>query len=262
MRSTRLLSPDQFADVFEPLLPSRVGYVRPYGNVGDKLIESATLQLFAEFGVRWKYQSHEGPLEPRVDHLVYGGGGNMGTFYRDNWEQRGQALRLGLPMTILPQTFTSAEDRDYARIYVRERDSLRLCPTATLAPDLALGLVWKRSTPPTKDLGVFLRGDVESAVNRRWWSRDPARMCRTPEAYLNLAASYRRLVTDRLHFAICGLIAGRDVALLPNSYYKNRAMHATWLEDLGCRFAASVSEAVAALTVTNRSHSLFWRLAG
>lgn len=51
-------------------------------------------------------------------------------------------------------------------------------------------------------------------------------------------------MTDRLHFAIAGLHAGRDVTLLANDYHKNKSMHETWLADLGCRFATTLSEAL------------------
>ncbi len=53
MPRRRLLPVEAFAGVCEPLVGKRVGYVRPFGNVGDELIELAMTQLFAEFGVRW-----------------------------------------------------------------------------------------------------------------------------------------------------------------------------------------------------------------
>ena len=34
-----------------------------------------------------------------------------------------------------------------------------------------------------------------------------------------------------------GVALDRDVILLANAYHKNRSMHATWLGNLGCRFA-------------------------
>ena len=49
-----LLTPDVFAIVFEPFVGRRVGYVRPIGNVGDRLIELATVQLFATYGIDWQ----------------------------------------------------------------------------------------------------------------------------------------------------------------------------------------------------------------
>ena len=246
-RRHRLLGPAAFADVFAPLVGSRVGYVRPVGNVGDDLIELATTQLFAAYGIRWRQVTAEelaGPCAD-VDVLVFGGGGNMGDRYRGNYELRGMALATSLPVVILPQSFTSPEDRGFHRVYVRERSSLRFHPGGILAPDLALGLAWDEPARPDRGLGVFLRRDQERGGRKPLLARDPVRMARTPAAYLALAARHRRIVTDRLHFAVAGLHAGRDVTLVANDYHKNRSMHETWLAALGCRFAATAAEALA-----------------
>ncbi len=239
-----LLPPEAFAHVFEPLRGKRIGFVRPRGNVGDALIEWATFQLFDAFGIDWQFQHPNGPVE--VDELVFGGGGNMGRLYEQNWQLRGRCLEWGRPMTILPQSFTSPEGRRYTRVYVRERGSLKLAPDGVLAPDLALALDYATRVAPRRRLGLFLRKDGERALAKRWLCRDPVKRCRTPQQYLDLAARYEHVVTDRLHCAISGLIVGRRVTLLPNAYHKNASMHETWLADLGCRFAPSVAAALAA----------------
>jgi exopolysaccharide biosynthesis predicted pyruvyltransferase EpsI len=239
----RLLPSEAFTEVFQPLVGRRIGYIRPLGNVGDALIELATLQMFDEFGIDWRLQDPAGPVGTELDTLVFGGGGNMGARYRNNWELRGRILSLGLPVIIFPQTFSAPEERPYQRIFVRERVSLSYCPQATLAPDLALGLRHLDRTAPTRGTGVFLRRDQERAAKRRWFARDPAKICSTPQQYFALAARYERIVTDRLHFAICGLILGRETTLLPNDYHKNESMYDTWLKGLGCRFARNVMAA-------------------
>lgn len=246
-RRHRLLGPAAFADVCTPLVGSRVGYVRPVGNVGDDLIELAMTQLFAAYGIRWRQVTAEelGRHGADVDVLVFGGGGNMGERYRGNYDLRGRALATGLPLVILPQSFTSPEDRGFERVYVRERSSLRFHPGGILAPDLALGLAWPEPAGPDRDLGVFLRRDQERGGRKPLFFRDPVRMARTPAAYLALAARHRRIVTDRLHFAVAGLHAGRDVTLVANDYHKNRSMHETWLAEFGCRFASTAAEALA-----------------
>lgn len=234
-----LLPASLFAAVFEPLIGRRVGFVEPIGNVGDRLITLATKQLFAKFGVRWRQVTLDDV--GGVDVLVWGGGGNMGTLYMNNWDLRTRCLATGLPVTIFPQSFTTREDRAYERVYVRERASLELHPEAKLAPDLALGLDYETNTRPTRVRGVFLRRDKEAARRRwfRWRLKDPVRMCDDPIEYLELAAQYEQIVTDRLHFAICGLILGRRTTLLGNSYHKNASLHATWLASLGCEYAHS-----------------------
>jgi exopolysaccharide biosynthesis predicted pyruvyltransferase EpsI len=238
----RLLDAGAFAHVFEPLVGRRVGYIRSVGNVGDDLIELATAQLLDTFGIRWHLQA---PTEPAdVDYLLFSGGGNMGSRYANNHAIRGQALALGPPLIILPQSFTDREDRPFAKVFVRERASLALRPDGILAPDLALGLAWTPPPRPDRDLGILLRRDRERTGRRRLFTPDPVRVCHSPADYLGLAARYRRIVTDRLHFAIAGLHAGRDVTLLANDYHKNRSMHETWLADLGCRFAPTLAQAL------------------
>ena len=239
----RLLELDAFSEVFAPLRGKRIGYVRPIGNVGDTLIEWATRELFDEFQVRWRLFDPEHDAAADVDELVFGGGGNMGTRYTNNWELRGRTLQIGLPVTVLPQSFTSPEPRPYKRVFVRERASLEFCPEAALAPELALGMRRTTWPPPQSETGVFLRRDRERSGGLRWLTRDPVRLCHDPLEYLTLAAHYKRIITDRLHFAICGLLVGRDTTLLPNDYHKNRSMFDTWLKTLGCRFAENLNEA-------------------
>lgn len=237
-----LLGPDAFSHVMTPLVGRRVGYVRPVGHVGDAMIELAMAQLFAEFGVRWLTLDLDDPAE--VDTVVFGGGGSMGRRSTQNHAIRTQALSLGLPVVILPQSFTDREDRPFASVFVREQASLGLRSDGTLAPDLSLGLAWSAAGPPTQDLGILMRRDHERTGRLLQLARDPVALCDTPAETLALAARYRRIITDRLHFAIAGLHAGRDVTLLPNNYHKNRSMHETWLSGLGCHFAESVEAAL------------------
>jgi hypothetical protein len=237
-----LLGPERFAAVLEPLLGRKVGYVRPAGHVGGSLIELATAQLFRLHGVRWVPLDLDRPAN--VDVIVFGGGGGMGDRTLVDHAARGRALRLGPPVVILPQSFTDREDRPFARVFVRERASLGLRPDALLAPDLALGLAWQPQGPPSRELGILMRRDGQRTGRRLVHASDPATICRSPVEAMALAARYRRIITDRLHCAIAGLHAGREVTLLPNNTHKNRSMHETWLADLGCRFAESVEAAL------------------
>lgn len=222
--------------MFEPLRGRRVGYVRMPGNVGDAVIEAATLQLFAHFGVDWRHATLEG--DP-ADEYVIAGGGNMGPHYAACRAVRRRALATGLPVTVLPQSFTGREDEPYARVFVRGRASLRLYPRGVLAPNLALGLAWDTPAPPRFSEGVWLRRDAEARFRDAPGSGDPIAGCRSWQEYLGRAADYAHVVTDRLHFAVAGLIGGRQVTLVPNSYHKNRAIYETWLGGLGCRWADS-----------------------
>lgn len=237
-----LLGADAFDHVMTPLLGSRIGYVQPVGHVGDALIELAMTQLFAEFGIRWLPLDLDDPCD--VDVIVFGGGGSMGRRSAHNHAIRSRTLALGLPVVILPQSFTDREDRPFASVFVREQASLGLRPDGILAPDLALGLAWPAAGPPVQDLGILMRRDHERTGRMLQLARDPVAICHTPAETLALASRYRRIITDRLHFAIAGLHAGREVTLLPNNYHKNRSMHETWLAGLGCHFAESVEAAL------------------
>lgn len=236
------LPASHFAHVFEPLQGKRIGFVRPTGNVGDMLIEKATLQLFDHFGIQWKYWRPQEPLES-IQELVFGGGGNMGETYRCNWDLRQMCLQTGLPVTILPQSFLGPEDRPFRRVYVRENASFQYAPEGILAPDLALGLRPEPFPAATNPLGIFLRRDLEARDTAPWYSLDPVELAQTPNQYLQLASHYEVIITNRLHLAVAGILLDRKVILLPNSYHKNTSMYETWLSGLGCGYARSLEEA-------------------
>ena len=236
----RLLNLNAYAALFDPLCGKRVGYVPMPGNCGDQLIELATMQLFAEF--RINYTIHKNKSPGSVDVFVIAGGGSMGGYYIDPRRIRERILTFGKPVIVFPQTFLGPEPLPYSQVFVREKHSLRFCPDAALAPDLALGLDYECQTVPTQANGIFLRKDKEGCFSWADSDGDPSPMCPTPEAYLQLAAEYENIVTDRLHFAIAGLICGRCVTLLPNAYFKNRAVWETWLEELGCQWSDRLPE--------------------
>lgn len=231
----QILQYDRYAEVFEPLQGKKVGYVRMNGNVGDTVIEVATVQCMQHFDLDFRVVDPCVPGDWRDrDELVIAGGGNMGTLYKGSRRIRMRALSTGLPVTVLPQSFTSPECAGYEKIWVREKSSLVVCPSGKLAPDLALCLKVPDQLDPRMDEGVFLRQDVEGVFKDHPSVGDPARMVRTWQDYVRLASQYEHIVTDRLHFAVCGMVCGRRVTLLPNVYWKNRSMYSTWLENLGC----------------------------
>lgn len=165
----------------------------------------------------------------------------MGSFYPECQELRVQASKLGVPVTVLPQSFIdSEEDIDlYDRIWVREKASLKVCPSAGLAPDLAMSArLQARTETIVKKSGIFLREDIEALFPDHSSSfGDPAILANNIASYLDLIAPFEHIVTDRLHFAIAAMLMQRKTTLLPNTYYKNRSMWETWLHDLGCEWA-------------------------
>jgi exopolysaccharide biosynthesis predicted pyruvyltransferase EpsI len=232
-----------FRPLFSRFVGQFVGLVRPLGNAGDDLIHAATLQMFQRFGIHWRDVSFTDPGSlADVTVLAYAGGGNMGRM----WGYHGtraklliQAAAARVPVIVLPQSFHEPCVDNFAHVFVRERLSLKFCPAGELSPDLALGYQLAAEPPAaTAGTGVFLRTDRESLPRvRRAGCVDPCSKCADHLSYLALAGQFHEIITDRLHFAVCGLILGRRVTLMANSYHKNRGMWETWLRDLGCKWA-------------------------
>ncbi|MEE9447631.1 MAG: polysaccharide pyruvyl transferase family protein [Arenicellales bacterium] len=241
---------------FRPLFPDAegiIGYVPMHGNVGDSLIEFATLSLLREWKIPFeiidaKNLSSSEPLPKEIKHLYISGGGNMGSLYPICQGLRKQAVSLGLPVTVLPQSFTNVEENiaAYDTLWVREKESLALCPSAKLAPDLALSAKLEPRLDDIKySCGLFLRQDTEALFSEHPLNLgDPANLAPNLAHYLSLVAAYEEIITDRLHFAIAGVLMQRKVTLLPNSYFKNFSMWDTWLSDLNCLWADHPDQAL------------------
>ena len=244
-----LISQARYEGLFLPLLNNRIGFLQLPGNHGDSMIAMATRQMFRMYSCDFREIGLDevecGRLNSPVTRLVIGGGGSMGKRYRWNYELRRKVLDLGVPVTVFPQTIVdSGEDLHvYEKIYARERTSAGLVDGIELFPDLALGLTWDCSADPGNETGVFLRSDWERSIADCEYSiGDPVGLCSTVDEYIALAGDYQHIVTDRVHFAIAGLMHGVQVTLLPGAYFKNRSFHDSWLKQLGCRWANTLSE--------------------
>jgi exopolysaccharide biosynthesis predicted pyruvyltransferase EpsI len=232
----RLVSLKTYDHIFGPYCGSKVLFSFGPGNVGDRMIELATLQLFDYYDITVS--------EDNPSVAFCGGGGNMGTFYMPcslNREKlKAKADEFGIPVIVLPQTWSGPDFLVADKYFARDRFSLLHEPKAIIAPDLGLAYLpyhLVAQAPTKKDL-LFFRDDVEktSLPNNNFC--DPAIRFNYTEldCYLNLAWDFEKIHTNRLHFAIAGLIGERDVTLYANSYYKNRAVFETSLCDLGCKW--------------------------
>lgn len=229
----RLLEPEYFREIFEPLKGTRCTLVTAGGNAGDLMIHRATRQLCDLFGV-----PHSNKIDGNTEHLLLFGGGNMGSPYHAGRAIRQKAIETRIPATQLPQSWMFPEDPGCERVFAREKKSLEIAPAGTiLAPDLALGMIIP-AIKPSRRYGreTFIRVDNECELVN-WPPHDPTRYCRTAEEYLATAGSYQSLETDRLHFAIAGMMMKTETTIMPNSYHKNRSMWETWLKNLGCLWA-------------------------
>ena len=92
---------------------------------------------------------------------------------------------------------------------------------------------------------IAFRRDKEATSQRapsRGYLCDPVMLANSFETWVDIHAQSKSIVTNRLHSAIVGSILGKPVILLPNSYFKNRAVYdyslqhrgVSWLDYLDC----------------------------
>lgn len=233
-----LLPPEKWEEIFRPWENKRVAYLGMYGNVGDQMIYDSALQMMSHYKIT--YQRWSEACE--VDALFMSGGGNLGA--ENQVERRAKlfawAKKRNVPCVILPQTLIEGKSEDFpgdVTIYARELVTSKKL-NAKFSPDLALGFRTSFVLPkPIFERGVF--GERMSSE----LTCDPIKLCQTPEGYVAMASLFNEVVTNRLHFAIASLIAGRKTVLLPNEYHKNRSVWEASLRDLGCGWRDQISDA-------------------
>lgn len=258
-----LLPYSAFAEIFEPYAGTQAGYVQGwFGNAGDALIHFGTLELFKAFNISVHVLNEKEPFlftlpAQDLSAIFFFGGGSMG--YRGpsmllRQKARNFFQNSPVPRILLPQSWRGPEDDSlFSKMYAREN----LTPPghAHLAPDLALAYTVNFDIPPPArpGVGIWLRRDGESNTAQVSTELpDPITGLHRYSAveYIQRAAIFPALITDRLHMAIAGLLAQRSVVLLPNNYPKNRGVFECWLKNLGASFAPSIDEALRLLAST------------
>lgn len=242
-----LYNDDYFAAITEHLANKRILLCKPIGNFGDELIHNATLQFLDRINcsaVVVDICRNCIPVIPEVDYCVWGGGGNFGKGYYEAFQARQfifqRAKSKGIKTMVLPCTCFGEPENQPDVLFVREHKTKELYPDAVLVPDMSMSLlppVPYQEELPINDEGYFIR-TYEESNNLDLIQQsvcDPA-TCFSLLDYFRLASEYKKIFTDRLHFAIVGLMLGRDVNLLPNSYWKNEAVWQSWLQRFGCQF--------------------------
>jgi exopolysaccharide biosynthesis predicted pyruvyltransferase EpsI len=228
-------------------------FVPNVGNLGDALIAHSTYSFFGVHNVEFTIARLTDDVKGAC--VLVGGGGNLIEGYYNDLS--GFLARSGrhnriiiLPHTIVGNAELWHSMKGRLEIFARERETLGFLTRIGipahkiyLADDMAFwldGRLPPLGVPQEATTLVCLRGDSESRhlvhppshnfdvsalMFNDWADEDvtghAARM------FLTLIARYTHIVTDRLHVAIAGYLMGRTVTLLPNSYYKNRAVYAS-----------------------------------
>ncbi len=265
---TSLLDKSCFSLLFDDLADKSIGFLPLDGNVGDQMIQRASRELFQAYNIDFydisTAELHSGKLSRPIDEIVVSGGGNMGKYWAGAYLKRKKVLQFNVPITIFPQSFPTNDEEisRYKKVFVRELASKAHNSQTILAPDTALAMeIPDLTVSAVAETGIFLRKDKESLLADHPDSLlDPVLISNTIDEYLQLAALFETIITDRLHFAIAGLMAKRQVFLLPNAYHKNRSMYDTWLQQLGCGWLDNIKPVPYGKQQT--THLLWKRLGG
>ena len=255
-----LLDIKYFEPIFLPLQGKLIGYIQGKDNVGGALHQQGALQMFKHFNITYCINNFD-----KADELVISGGGTMGRPYilsmatlktpkvikkkiTSAFMQRLKALKTKKKITILPQSFLGREPLPYDTVYVREHRSQPFYKNSILAPDLGLAYTYNQEvSEPTFDQGIWLKTNTyEGCMEHPDNLGDPIANINTITEYINLAAQYKHIITDRCHFAMATLIANqrtqyqRKITLTPNSYHKNLGLWESWLKDLGVKWSMNL----------------------
>jgi hypothetical protein len=231
-------------------------FVESGGNFGDELIWRGAYNLARRAGLDVRavtYDEFIGSPVPRGTGVYVHGGGGVNPWSSGRAITTFQkALASASPIAILgPQSvhpdpeFLRAklardlEQASAGRVVVFARDRVSYEALAGCFPalelraehDTALNLSQADLDGPRLPRAFVLhviREDNEASPVRERdllsLSVDPAKFCRSFGQWVALHRSARRIVTNRLHSAIAGVILGKPTVLLPNSYHKNRSV--------------------------------------
>lgn len=257
-------------DLFEQYAARPFVFVRPGGNAGDHLIYLGAEKLARHARLRFTTVTHEAFMEQQYERdtviYIHGSGG-----YNPIWSGKPmESLRHAAAHrgVVIQGPSTFWDDLAFLRariqgsiqaatcerlvLMARERVSYgilhEVCPSDTeifLDHDTALNLQREdiNELVPLRK-GAYklyaIREDKEAQEpeNREYFSPwlDPVRHGGSFEGWVRLQAGANELITNRLHSSILGSILGIPTTLLPNSYFKNRAIWEYSLKDRGVKW--------------------------
>lgn len=251
-------------------------FVQPGGNWGDHLIYLGAEKIARDAGIEWQAADFRTfptmAVEPATCIYLHGGGGfnSWGSGRAFDMLERAvtipDAIVLQGPQTCetdrpdVADRFAHVMDRAQCanlQMLAREprswRYMLQHLPTGVplgLAHDTALALTHadllaagELTAPPNRRYDLVIRrrddempGGGSVSPDERYFT-DPATFAESFRHWVRIHLSARRIVSNRLHSAIAGAIAGIPTTLLPGSYHKSRSLWEYSLQARGVQWA-------------------------
>jgi exopolysaccharide biosynthesis predicted pyruvyltransferase EpsI len=242
---------DPFLRFLSSLSGEHVHFYPKSGNAGDGFITYATYLLFKRYGITFTIHRQEDDVEKQT--VLIGGGGNLVQGRYGDVAELIRRLGAKNKVVVLPHTIVGfaevlAETRRNLTVFCRERVSYDLAlahgsnPTSTyLSEDIVFfleddhfkehfqsgegTLIAAREDGETSGSFHVPPGNIDISMSWNgdlWGSEDLAR--HSTHAMAAYIAPYETVVTDRLHVAILSAFLQKRVFMLPNAYYKNRAV--------------------------------------
>lgn len=244
-------SDDPFLALLKSLSGRHVHFFPKSGNAGDGFIAHATYELFKSYGI--KFTTHRQTDTVEGETVLIGGGGNLVEGrYNDvadlirRHAEKNQIILL--PHTIVGFADVLAETYRNLTVFCREPVSYQMAllngasPAQThLSHDVTFFLdddYFSRFFEKGEGILKALRTDGETTGQVRIsednldmslsWNGDlwtsPEFCAHVTSSMAAFAAPFETVQTDRLHVSILSAFLSKNVFLLPNAYYKNRAI--------------------------------------
>jgi len=244
-------SDDPFLSLLQSLSGTHVHFFPKSGNSGDGFIAHATYELFKKHGI--KFTAHRQTDIVEGETILIGGGGNL---VEGRYDDVAELIRrhaknnriILLPHTIVGFADVLAETHRNLTVFCREPVSYQMAllngasPQNThLSHDVAFFLdddYFSRFFSGGNGILQALRTDGEAVeqlaipdgnidISLSWngdlWT-SPDFCSHVTDSMAAFIAPFETVQTDRLHISILSAYLKKNVLLLPNAYYKNRAI--------------------------------------
>jgi len=234
------------------------------GNAGDRMIDAGTVKFLESNGIEFFRQPFDKGFRlqrvAKCEVALLFGSGSVGWCCSNILRWRASTRMFRLPRILAPSTAMDTGENlsEFESVFARDALSSKMLGAgrrrlhvATM-PCLAHWCELPADMPEAiKGVGVFLRDDLactqrDAKLPANVEAVDPAEIWDTADEYLYGAAQYGAVITDRLHFAIAALLAGRHAVLLPTTWHKTRSYYLSWhLKFPRLHWAWTVREALA-----------------